>query len=114
MPANTPKLGLPYPLGTDRVMDGDDSIHNLANRIELIMGRGVITQTTNASGAVILTHNMGVAPIIFLCAVRNSARIAIGDPTTYTATTASVYVRNISDGSIVPNNSNDFQWFGFA
>jgi hypothetical protein len=95
-------------------MDGDDSIHNLANRIELIMGRGLVTMTTNAAGMVVLTHNMGVAPVIFLIALRNSARIAIADPTTYTATTASVYVRNISDGAIVPNNSNDFQWFGFA
>lgn len=29
MPANTPN-GVPYPLGTDRLSDGDDAIHNLA------------------------------------------------------------------------------------
>lgn len=33
MPANTPN-GFPYPLGTDRLMDGDDSIHNLATAID--------------------------------------------------------------------------------
>lgn len=33
MPANTPN-GFPYPLGTDRLMDGDDAIHNLATAID--------------------------------------------------------------------------------
>jgi hypothetical protein len=33
MPGNTAH-SYPYPLGTDRVMDGDDSIKNLANAIE--------------------------------------------------------------------------------
>lgn len=33
MPANTP-LGYPYPLGTDRLMDGDDDIHALATAVE--------------------------------------------------------------------------------
>jgi hypothetical protein len=33
MPANTAN-GYPYPLGTDRVMDGDDSIHALAQAVD--------------------------------------------------------------------------------
>lgn len=33
MPAQTAK-GYPYPLGTDRVMDGDDSIHALADAVD--------------------------------------------------------------------------------
>jgi hypothetical protein len=37
MPANTAK-GYPYPLGTDRVMDGDDAIHNLANAVDSKLG----------------------------------------------------------------------------
>lgn len=37
MPANTPK-GFPYPLGTDRVTDGDDAIHNLATAIDTRVG----------------------------------------------------------------------------
>lgn len=37
MPANTP-LGYPYPLGTDRVMDGDDAIHNLATAVDTRAG----------------------------------------------------------------------------
>lgn len=112
--AATIKLQLPYPVGTDRIMDGDDAIHALASRLDLILARGTVTLTTNASGAVTINHGMTVTPLIFLCAVRNSARLAIPDPSSYTSVSAGVYVRNISDGSIVPNNSNDFQWFGFA
>lgn len=37
MPANTAK-GYPYPVGTDRVMDGDDSIHNLATAVDTKLG----------------------------------------------------------------------------
>ena len=39
MPANTAK-GYPYPLGTDRVMDGDDAIHNLASAVDSKIGVG--------------------------------------------------------------------------
>lgn len=37
MPANTPK-GYPYPLGTDRLMDGDDVIHSLATAVDTMAG----------------------------------------------------------------------------
>ena len=37
MPANTP-LGFPYPVGTDRVTDGDDSIRALAEAVEAKIG----------------------------------------------------------------------------
>lgn len=37
MPANTAK-GYPYPLGTDRVMDGDDAIKALASKIPQVQG----------------------------------------------------------------------------
>lgn len=37
MPATTPK-GFPYPLGTDRVTDGDDAIHNLATAVDTTVG----------------------------------------------------------------------------
>lgn len=37
MPASTPH-GYPYPLGTDRVMDGDDAIHNLATAVDTQLG----------------------------------------------------------------------------
>jgi hypothetical protein len=38
MPANTPK-GYTYPIGTDRVMDGDDAIKTLAEQIDTYIGK---------------------------------------------------------------------------
>ena len=46
MPANTPR-GYPYPLGTDRVMDGDDAIGSLASAVDTRLG-------VSASGSI--TH----------------------------------------------------------
>jgi hypothetical protein len=37
MPSTTPK-GFPYPLGTDRLMDGDDAIHDLALAVDTKVG----------------------------------------------------------------------------
>lgn len=45
MPATTPK-GYPYPLGTDRLMDGDDAIHNLAQALDDNVGRVAAGQVT--------------------------------------------------------------------
>lgn len=45
MPANTAK-GFPYPLGTDRVMDGDDAIHNLASKIDTAVGTAASGKAT--------------------------------------------------------------------
>lgn len=58
MPSSTPVMGLPYPLGTDPVADGDDAIKALAERIEHRYARGmidrkVITTTTPAIGTVL-------------------------------------------------------------
>jgi hypothetical protein len=51
MPSSTPKYQLPYPLGTDRVADGDNAIQALAERVEAItpsVRYGVTTMATNA------------------------------------------------------------------
>jgi hypothetical protein len=37
MGATTPKYAFPYPVGTDRVMDGDNAIQALAERVEAVM-----------------------------------------------------------------------------
>ena len=39
MPGTTPSLALPYPTGTDRVMDGDNAIQALALAVETDLGR---------------------------------------------------------------------------
>ena len=48
MPATTAR-GYPYPLGTDRVADGDDAIHSLATQIDTALG-------ASAAGTVGITH----------------------------------------------------------
>lgn len=45
MPQNTPK-GFPYPIGTDRVMDGDDAIRNLATAVDTKVGLVASGQVT--------------------------------------------------------------------
>ena len=75
MPATTPK-GYPYPLGTDRVTDGDDSIHNLATAVETLLGVAasgsvvVTVATGTASGSIAVTFPAGrfpAAPMGFAC-----------------------------------------------
>jgi len=43
MPASTAGYKLPYPLGTDRVMDGDDQIRKLAQSVENMVQTGQVT-----------------------------------------------------------------------
>ena len=52
MPANTTRAGLPYPLGTDPVSDGDDAIKNLANRLDGSTGSQASVPFAIASGTV--------------------------------------------------------------
>jgi hypothetical protein len=44
--ATTPN-GYPYPVGTDRVMDGDDAIHNLATKVDDRLSGGVWSMTVS-------------------------------------------------------------------
>lgn len=59
MPANTPK-GFPYPLGTDRVMDGDDAIHNLASAVDTKLGLAASGVTTITPSAANILTSVGV------------------------------------------------------
>jgi hypothetical protein len=43
MPATTAGRNLPYPLGTDRLMDGDDQIRKLAQSVDNMIQSGVIS-----------------------------------------------------------------------
>jgi hypothetical protein len=65
MPANTAK-GYPYPLGTDRVMDGDDSIKALAEAVDVHLGRAAsgvattpVSSALNAPVTVAVTFPVG-------------------------------------------------------
>jgi len=44
MPGSTPKFAFPYPLGTDLIADGDDTIKALAEKVDTVLGT-----PTNAS-----------------------------------------------------------------
>lgn len=63
--ANTPH-GYPYPVGTDRVMDGDDAIHSLATAVDGqlgVMASGLATTPTpgavNTAMTVAVTFPVG-------------------------------------------------------
>jgi len=45
MGSTTPFYAFPYPIGTDRVMDGDDAIKALAERVEAVLGKGTGAST---------------------------------------------------------------------
>ena len=38
----TTRAGYPYPVGTDRVMDGDDVIHAMADKVDTNLGFGLV------------------------------------------------------------------------
>lgn len=86
--ANTPK-GFPYPVGTDRVMDGDDAIRALATAVDTSVGvlaAGTVSITTPASGAgtAAVTFPVGrftVAPFVALTLVSTGATVGNGNQT---------------------------------
>lgn len=76
--ANTAK-GWPYPIGTDRVADGDNAIKAVADRLELRLGSGIAAgsvsipcPTVGTAGTVTVTFPAGyftVAPYVLTNAV---------------------------------------------
>jgi hypothetical protein len=77
--ATTPK-GYPYPVGTDRVADGDNAIRALAEAVESLLGvaatgSGAITTTGSnpSNGSLAVTFPVGrftaagIVPRVFLC-----------------------------------------------
>ena len=53
MPATTSAKNLPYPLGTDRLMDGDDAIHSLAAAVDNMVQTGLVTLTPVTANVVV-------------------------------------------------------------
>jgi hypothetical protein len=79
MGSNTTRAGLPYPVGTDRVMDGDDAIRGLAERLDgsagalasvpyaMACGQSNIAISAAVSGQVAITFPAGrfsQAPVV--------------------------------------------------
>lgn len=50
--ALTPNKGWPYPVGTDRVVDGDDAIKAVADQLDARLGMYVITPTSVLNGTI--------------------------------------------------------------
>lgn len=57
--------GLPYPVGTDKVVDGDDAIHALATAVDIRLNHGLYLTGTQAFG----TINPGDTVVITLPAL---------------------------------------------
>jgi hypothetical protein len=54
MPAVTAGKGLPYPLGTDRLMDGDDAIRKLAQSVDNMVQGGTISIPITATNTPVM------------------------------------------------------------
>src|SRR5262245_5861821 len=81
MPGNTTTKNLPYPLGTDRVMDGDDIIKGLANAVDNMvqaqaLSLNVVTANTPASVVVTFPVAYGSAPFVMLSMMTNATPAA--------------------------------------
>jgi len=93
--------GYPYPVGTDRVMDGDDAIRALAEKIDANVAAGFYAATINVTiptaadtnGSAVLTFPAGrfTTPPLVL-AVATSTTPTVIQASAVSATTASVQV----------------------
>jgi len=117
MPANTPK-GYPYPLGTDRLMDGDDSIHNLATAVDTKLGTAatgtttvpVVTAGVNYTVSVTFPAGRFVnAPTVVVCAQTSNPTTCMASMNTGTTTTGFTFV-----GQRVSGGSNPFTVYWHA
>jgi hypothetical protein len=108
MPANTPK-GFPYPVGTDRVMDGDDAIKNLATAVDTMLGTAAAAMVTSAvpgslntpvSTAITFPAGRFTTPPQLVATINGSAGQAFGaiTATGVTATGAVLWFTKLSGG----------------
>jgi hypothetical protein len=78
MPASTNPKNLPYPLGTDRVMDGDDAIRALAQSVDNMVQAGSVQI---AAVVVDTTYTINVAfPVAYAAAPIVMVTPATGAP----------------------------------
>lgn len=105
MPANTPK-GYPYPLGTDRVTDGDDAIHSLATAVDTKLGVACSGQvalnivTGGTAVTVAVTFPVGLFSVvpITLATFAGTANVSSGAGT-QGPTTTGVNVSGVRSGA---------------
>lgn len=107
MPANTAK-GYPYPVGTDRVMDGDDAIKALAETVDTRLGvaaTGIAatpaTSSLNQAVSVLVTFPVGrftAAPAVFVTAVGGGAALGPAQQANPSTTGVTLYCSRVSGG----------------
>lgn len=81
MPSATPGRNLPYPLGTDRVMDGDDQIRKLAQSVENMVQTAVVQipfVTNGTAASVTWTFPVAFADVPFVVATWQGAAGILG------------------------------------
>lgn len=115
MPANTP-LGYPYPVGTDRVADGDDAIHELALAVEGKVGvfrSGMVAVATPDTAAAFTAVTF---PVGLFTAIPNAgAHPIVSSPmswsaTPYSVTTTGMQVRAQKASGAAATTVNVYWW----
>lgn len=110
MPANTAR-GYPYPLGTDRVMDGDDAIKNLATAVDTKTGVGCVvrplinipTGPTSTSVAITFPAGLFTAAPSVVALPESSAPGAFNVSVGAISTSGATIFANRGSGSAYPN-----------
>lgn len=108
--------GLPYPVGTDRVMDGDDAMKALAEALtgrsaRVATGSGSITGAANVVRALAITFPVGrfTAPPVVIVAIRGG--VATGTPPFSAWTGAAVTTSGATlNGSASTTNPIPVDW----
>ena len=112
---STTTHGFPYPVGTDRVMDGDNAIQALAQYTDdyVTTQRGASkvkfvtnTQTSSGGGHLTIPHGLGVIPtgaVVTLYGVTGTPRV--GTITALDINNVTVQVYNPATGAYVANTS---------
>lgn len=106
MPANTPH-GYPYPLGTDRVADGDNDIQALATAVDTKLGIGMagtntVTISAAPSGSLAVTFPVGrftSVPAVVASSSGTSTYIANVSTVSATGFTLNVFHRDGTSSS---------------
>jgi hypothetical protein len=98
----TTASGYPYPVGTDRVMDGDDAIHALADAIEAKLRTSAAGQATSGAAVVGVTLPVGrflTAPAVVGTANTSTMTGLLVNITSITTTSFDLAIRSRIDGT---------------
>jgi len=96
--ATTPN-GLPYPVGTDRVMDGDDAIKALATALRFYVATVTVTLTATPTTAVVVTFPAGLfttIPVVVASMTSTGATAWKGGANAVSATSCQLFAQSNS------------------